>query len=180
MWGDEFRASLAPDFRSGARTPEMDQAMMRIGRTFTRTWNIFRVLAVGDETLDEAIARKDDLTGAPWVYYGKAFHLKLLGGDKWDSYVMLAHEMAHHLRGTNSAPIRSELIADYMAGCSVGVLGATQAQATHIYEQRASIEPVNNHPGRADRIAAVTRGWAIGHTKKESDLLPCAELPALP
>ena len=84
-------------------------------------------------------------------------------GTKWGAVTVMAHEISHHLQGHTSKPggsnIEDELQADEQAGWLLRRLGASQDQALALYRNVAPEEPTQTHPGRADRLAAVTNGW---------------------
>ncbi len=87
---------------------------------------------------------------------------------KWASISIMAHEMGHHFynhvvsgQGSN---IPSEIEADAFSGFILQKEGASLAFAlaamTAIGTDRAS----NTHPAKADRLAAITRGWNAAKT----------------
>jgi hypothetical protein len=76
---------------------------------------------------------------------------------------VLAHEMGHHYRNhvldnQGSTPPK-ELEADYFSGYVMAKLGANLNEAIAAMEQIASPRASSSHPGKADRLAAITRGW---------------------
>ena len=84
-------------------------------------------------------------------------------GTKWGAVTVMAHEISHHLQGHTSKPggsnVEDELQADEQAGWLLRRLGASRDQALALYRNVAPEEPTRTHPGRADRLAAVTNGW---------------------
>jgi hypothetical protein len=76
---------------------------------------------------------------------------------------VLAHEMGHHYRNhvidaQGSTPPK-EIEADYFSGYVMAKLGATINEAIAAMEQIASPRASSTHPAKADRLAAITRGW---------------------
>lgn len=82
-------------------------------------------------------------------------------GIDWKSRAVLLHEIGHHLAGhilTRGHSHEDELEADYYSGWVNRHLGATLEEAL-AYFSRLDDRPTASHPGRAKRVAAVTRGW---------------------
>ncbi|MEJ7693949.1 M48 family metalloprotease [Daejeonella sp.] len=82
---------------------------------------------------------------------------------KWASISVLAHEMGHHYRnhlvtGKGSTPA-TELEADYFSGYALAKVGATLADATAAMEKISPIQGNSSHPGRAQRVDAIQKGW---------------------
>jgi len=83
--------------------------------------------------------------------------------NKWASIFILAHEIGHHVEGHTLADIKSrppiELEADQFAGYTLCKMGATLEQAQLAMYFIANIEGSRTHPGRADRLEAIEKGW---------------------
>ena len=84
-------------------------------------------------------------------------------GTKWGAVTVMAHEISHHLQGHTSKPggsnVEDELQADEQAGWLLRRLGASQEQALALFRNVAAEEETETHPGREDRLTAVTNGW---------------------
>jgi hypothetical protein len=100
-----------------------------------------------------------------YIVYNPDFitRVNMAAKDKWPAIFILAHEIGHHLeghtiRGTNSRPA-IELEADEFAGFAVCRMGATLEQAQMAMHIIANMEASKTHPGRADRLAAIEKGW---------------------
>ena len=82
--------------------------------------------------------------------------------QKWHMYGLLAHEIGHHLQGHTLTGIGStpptELEADTYAGFVLARLGASEPEATALW-QTFGAQASATHPGRDDRVAAVRAGW---------------------
>jgi hypothetical protein len=83
--------------------------------------------------------------------------------NKWASIFILAHEVGHHLEGHTLLDISSrpdiELEADQFAGFVLCKMGATLKQAQLAMYYIANVDASKTHPGRADRLAAIEKGW---------------------
>ncbi|HUP12434.1 MAG TPA: hypothetical protein VM187_09490, partial [Niastella sp.] len=93
-------------------------------------------------------------------------------GTKWASISVLAHEMGHHYRnhvvsGGGSTPPK-EIEADYFSGYVMAKLGATSAEARAAMEQIASPRASASHPAKADRLAAIAKGWNYANGIQET------------
>ena len=83
--------------------------------------------------------------------------------NKWASIFILAHEVGHHLDGHTLLDINSrpgiELEADQFAGFVLCRMGATLKQTQLAMYYIANIDASKTHPGRADRLLAIEKGW---------------------
>jgi len=83
--------------------------------------------------------------------------------NKWASIFILAHEVGHHLEGHTLLDISSrpdiELEADQFAGFVLCKMGASLKQAQLAMYYIANVEASKTHPGRADRLVAIQKGW---------------------
>jgi Bacterial SH3 domain/Peptidase family M48 len=110
----------------------------------------------------EAYIEKDER----FIFYNAVFMQELAKQTKeyWSMVAVLAHELGHHVRFHTVIPGRFhefELEADYQAGFILRRLGGRldQAQAAfRTFPEAAS----QTHPGRAQRLQAVTIGWTDG------------------
>lgn len=83
--------------------------------------------------------------------------------NKWASIFILAHEVGHHLEGHTLLDINSrpsiELEADEFAGFVLHKMGASLQQSQLAMYYISNSEASKTHPARADRLAAIERGW---------------------
>jgi hypothetical protein len=100
-----------------------------------------------------------------YIVYDNNFleNLDAYAKTKWASISVLAHEMGHHYRNhvidaQGSTPPK-EIEADYFSGYVMAKLGASLNEAIAAMEQIASPRASATHPAKADRLAAITRGW---------------------
>ncbi len=100
-----------------------------------------------------------------YIIYDNDFleNLDAYAGTKWASVSVLAHEMGHHYRNHIIDPRGStppkEIEADYFSGYVMAKLGASLHEARAAMEQIASPRASASHPGKADRLNAIARGW---------------------
>lgn len=102
---------------------------------------------------------------------------------KWASISVLAHEMGHHYRnhiidaGGSTPP--KELEADYFSGYVMAKMGATLNEARAAMEQIASPRGNSSHPGRADRLNSIAKGWnyanGIGEGNTNNNPVPAPQ-----
>lgn len=118
-----------------------------------------------------------------YIVYDNDFLENLDGyaGTKWASLSVLAHEMGHHYRNhtidrRGSTPPK-EIEADYFSGYVMAKLGASQGEARAAMEKIASPGASATHPGKADRLAAITNGWnyAMGRNTTGSSTSPAPQ-----
>lgn len=100
-----------------------------------------------------------------YIVYDNNFleNLDSYARTKWASVSVLAHEMGHHYRNhvidqQGSTPPK-EIEADYFSGYVMAKLGSTLNEAIAAMEQIATPRASSTHPAKADRLAAITRGW---------------------
>jgi hypothetical protein len=83
--------------------------------------------------------------------------------NKWASIFILAHEVGHHLEGHTLFDISSrpsiELEADEFAGFALHKMGASLQQSQLAMYYISKSEASKTHPARADRLAAIEKGW---------------------
>ena len=89
-----------------------------------------------------------------------------VGAVNWEKLAVLAHEIAHHLNYHIVSPhpdatFRSmELEADETAGHILYKLGATLQESQRVmYSPEVKVEGSMTHPPRAQRLAAIEKGW---------------------
>ncbi|WP_179380587.1 NADase-type glycan-binding domain-containing protein [Jannaschia marina] len=100
--------------------------------------------------------------------------------DRWPLYAVIAHEIGHHLMGHTILPGGSrpatELEADEYAGFVLHALGADLEDAQRLWHD-FSAEASASHPGRGQRLAAVSEGWHRS-AGRAGLALPVATAPA--
>lgn len=120
-----------------------------------------------------------------YIVYDNNFleDLDSYAGSKWASLSVLAHEMGHHYRNhvldqQGSTPPK-EIEADYFSGYVMAKLGASQREARAAMEKIASPSASASHPGKADRLTAITNGWnyAMGNTNSTGSNRPRPATP---
>ena len=100
-----------------------------------------------------------------WIIYDNNFleDIDAYTSTKWASISVLAHEMGHHyynhvVSSTGSTPPK-EIEADAFSGYIMQRLGATLQQSIAAMQAIASDKASSSHPGKTDRVNAITRGW---------------------
>ena len=155
---------------------------------------------VGLQPRFELRATRDVANAAAVVYGGKRYLLynpdflaevNRAGHTDWAGISILAHEMGHHLNGhtlrTGGSNPEDELEADEFSGFVLRKLGASVAQAQAALAAVADDEGSATHPGRAPRLAAISRGWQRAETQiaasraaTDPSAAPVALAPARP
>ena len=103
--------------------------------------------------------------GKRYLLYNPAFlaAVNRAGHTDWAGISILAHEMGHHLNGhtlrAGGSQPQDELEADEFSGFVLRHLGASLAQAQAAMATTAPAAGSATHPGRAPRLAAISRGW---------------------
>jgi ribosomal protein S19 len=103
--------------------------------------------------------------GKRYILYNQYFvrNLNQQTGNRWAAVSVLAHEIGHHLNGhtlgKNGNRPRLELEADYYSGFILQRMGATLEDARRAMEVYGPSAPTPTHPGKQDRLAAITNGW---------------------
>ncbi len=102
---------------------------------------------------------------ARWIVYDNNFleDLDAYTATKWASISVLAHEIGHHyydhvVSSSGSVPPK-EIEADAFSGYVLAKMGATLQQSIAAMQAIASDRASSSHPAKADRVAAITRGW---------------------
>ena len=100
-----------------------------------------------------------------YILYNPSFVTQLdrAAGTKWASVSILAHEIGHHLNGHTlehggSRP-EIELEADEFSGFVLRKMGASLSEAQLAMKIAASQKASHTHPGQADRLYAIAKGW---------------------
>ena len=100
-----------------------------------------------------------------YIVYDNAFleDIDSYAATKWASISVLAHEMGHHyynhvISSTGSTPPK-EIEADAFSGYVMAKLGASLEESIAAMKAIASDKASSSHPGKSDRIAAITNGW---------------------
>jgi glutamate synthase domain-containing protein 2 len=85
--------------------------------------------------------------------------------DKWAAIALFAHEIGHHINGHTSKKHKNspalELQADEFAGHVLRRMGATLEQAQLVMVYISTANATKTHPGRADRLLAIQKGWEM-------------------
>jgi hypothetical protein len=142
-----------------ART-QLDRILSAIGLTTIGDRIILRASA----DTQAAVAAFDRASGERFIVYNAQFmqDLNRRTGEYWSLLFVLAHEVGHHLAfhvELNGRNHEFELEADYFAGFVLRRMGATLQQAEAAISAIASDASTQTHPGRADRLQAITLGW---------------------
>lgn len=100
-----------------------------------------------------------------WIIYDNDFleDIDAYTSTKWASVSVLAHEMGHHyynhvVSRSGSTPPK-EIEADAFSGFVMAKLGATLQQSIAAMQAIASDKASASHPGKQDRLNAITAGW---------------------
>ncbi|MES2328711.1 MAG: membrane-binding protein [Bacteroidota bacterium] len=130
-------------------------------------------------------AAATNYNGKRYIVYNPQFFTKLniAAGNKWASVSVLAHEIGHHLNGhtlsnTGSQPAL-EIEADEFSGFVMQKMGATLAQAQAAMKIAAGYKPSLTHPGQAERLLAIQKGWNSAGGKPSADIAKYNQ-PVLP
>jgi hypothetical protein len=111
-----------------------------------------------------------------YIVYDNDFleNLDSYAGTKWASISVLAHEMGHHYRNhvvdTRGSTPPKEIEADYFSGYVMAKLGASLNEAMAAMEKIASPQGSSSHPGKSDRLTAISQGW--NYAKGLTDTYP--------
>lgn len=143
MWRDQ----VVPDFnrlRSSAASEWIVNDIKTLAAYAKMADGVdYRVIKMDEAELGDALARRAD-DGRLEIYYPAAFDGALSRDKYLAMYIILAHEISHHLlkhTAKNAPPItqRHELEADQLAGCLfMGVVSNTRTPMgppKHIKEQ---------------------------------------------
>ncbi|MGB5008018.1 MAG: hypothetical protein WBO39_13855 [Ferruginibacter sp.] len=111
------------------------------------------------------------INNARWIVYDNNFleDIDAYAATKWASVSILAHEMGHHyynhvVSRSGSTPPK-EIEADAFSGYVMYKQGATLNESIAAISAIASDRASSTHPAKADRVAAITRGWKNAKTE---------------
>lgn len=105
------------------------------------------------------------INNARWIVYDNDFleDIDAFTKTKWASISIMAHEVGHHyynhVVSNTGSTIPKELEADAFSGYMMAMLGASKEQSVAAITAIASDRPSSTHPGKADRINAISQGW---------------------
>lgn len=121
-----------------------------------------------------------------WIVYDNDFleDIDAYSSTKWASVSILAHEMGHHyydhvVSSSGSTPPK-EIEADAFSGYVMHKMGASLQESIAAISAIASDRASNSHPGKKDRVDAITKGWNLsasevgGNTKPTTPNNPSA------
>lgn len=100
-----------------------------------------------------------------WIVYDNNFleDIDAYTKTKWSSISIMAHEMGHHyynhVVSSTGSTIPKEIEADFFSGYLMAKMGATKEQSIAAISTIASDRASSTHPGKADRINAISQGW---------------------
>jgi len=123
-----------------------------------------------------------------WIIYDNDFleDIDAYTSTKWGSISVLAHEMGHHyynhvVSSSGSTPTK-EIEADAFSGYVMAKLGASLQQSVVAMQSIASDKASSSHPGKKDRVDAITRGWnsAKATAASSSNPIPTTPVPTNP
>jgi len=104
------------------------------------------------------------------------------GHTDWAGISILAHEMGHHLNGhtlrAGGSQPEDEMEADEFSGFVLRRLGASLAQAQAAMATASPDAGSATHPGRAPRLAAISRGWGRANTQIVASAQPGSTQPS--
>ena len=84
----------------------------------------------------------------------------------WAAISILAHEIGHHLNGhalnNGGSSHKFELEADLFSGLALARLDASLEQAQSAINSLKYEKATSTHPSKADRLAAIKKGWNKG------------------
>jgi hypothetical protein len=105
------------------------------------------------------------LSGQRYIVYDNSFleDIDSYAKTKWASMSIMAHEMGHHyynhVVSSSGSTVPKEIEADAFSGYVMEKMGATLQQALAAMTAIGTDQQTSTHPAKADRLAAITRGW---------------------
>jgi hypothetical protein len=113
-----------------------------------------------------------------WIVYDNDFleDIDAYSSTKWASVSILAHEMGHHyydhvVSSSGSTPPK-EIEADAFSGYVMQKMGASLQESIAAISAIASDRASNSHPGKKDRIDAITKGWNLSASEVGGNTKP--------
>ncbi|MBD1395578.1 membrane-binding protein [Pontibacter sp. JH31] len=109
--------------------------------------------------------------GKRYILYNERFLAAINSAvhTDWASVSILAHEIGHHLNGHTLSRAGSnhpdELEADEFSGFVLRKMGASLDEAQAAMKLLSDERSSPTHPGRAYRLAAISRGWGNADTQ---------------
>ena len=106
-----------------------------------------------------------------FILYDNLFFNNVSGstGTDWGLASILAHEVGHHLNGhtlkSGGSNHRIELQADEFSGFVLARMGCSLEDAQAAVNKMLPDEGSATHPAKADRLAAIEKGWMRGNGK---------------
>ena len=100
-----------------------------------------------------------------WIVYDNNFleDIDAYTKTKWSSISIMAHEMGHqyynHVVSSTVVPSQKKTEADFFNWYLMAKMGATKEQSIAAISTIASDRASSTHPGKADRINAISQGW---------------------
>src|SRR5262245_60346494 len=95
----------------------------------------------------------------------------------WSDWLVLAHEVGHHVAFHMDPTFpnhEAELQADYFAGFILNKLGAPLAEAQLAIAMVSPDEATASHPGKANRVAEVRKGWEAAAQNVGANVIPAS------
>ncbi len=116
--------------------------------------------------------------GKRYVLYDRDFVASINNAVKtdWAGVSILAHEIGHHLNGhtldSRGGSREAELEADEFSGFVLRKLGASVKDAQAAMANISSEHPSSTHPGKADRLKVIEKGWKQADAQILSEASP--------
>jgi len=116
--------------------------------------------------------------GKRFVLYNSRFidQLNKEAGSQWAAVSILAHEIGHHLNGHTLSESGSrpdiELEADEFSGFVLRKMGASLYNSQGAMRIAANITASHTHPGKADRLKAISDGWSRADAQMTGRVTP--------
>jgi len=95
----------------------------------------------------------------------------------WSDWLVLAHEVGHHVAFHMDPTFpnhEAELQADYFAGFILNKLGAPLAETQLAIAMVSPDEATASHPGKANRVAEVRKGWEAAAQNVGANVIPAS------
>ncbi|MCZ4317499.1 DUF4292 domain-containing protein [Aequorivita viscosa] len=111
-----------------------------------------------------------------FILYDNAFFDRITQetSNDWAAISILAHEVGHHLNGhalnDEGSKHQWELEADEFSGFILARMGSNLEDAQSAVSSLKNENATATHPAKADRLAAVEKGWKRGSGKLFTDI----------